>query len=524
MLARNLPISPHKISKKLLNLRLRIPTEESSATFARDIFENICISHYHQSRHQEKSYQSTMRLAIAAALLAQTLHLSSAQSEKHAAGRKDRLMEDLLSGRVDATTTKSVQAITSNKSGRNLLRNHFRRRRTRVLKNMVSLGPVVECDPTKDEDGNLLGILSCGADEYCGESKNSSLGGICYKPINVSRKLQTSAPTSAPTVSNAPSVSPTLSNAPSVSSAPTEAPLSCVDFPKQDIIDANQNVTDCCYCPGPAQEGYAEATCDAESGVSDTDCFDYCYAYDCCNCNDWDDTTGNGEFGCENYKCYEDCSEDEYCVRSTTEYFIEGGDVAYGYCADVSSDTAQFTFCYEMSAENPFLFTINDVPCDVMIDYQNFDSGFYYDCSNTVLSKINGGKTDDLNDLFEPYLDINQDCDDDESSAPSVSAAPSEEDANPNRNLGSKSGKKDSKKTNLHSKKTAKKSSKSSKKSSKKMKTVAPTSDSVCLAEPTAAPTFSYKHGKKSKKGGKKQGKKGKKDAYFGRGGYLRRE
>jgi hypothetical protein len=353
---------------------------------------------------------------------------------------------------------------------------------------------VVDCDPTKDDEGNFLGVLSCGVNEYCMESKSSYLGGVCIESANLDRELQTQRE-------------------------------GCYDLPKQEVGDT-ELLSECCVC---ATDFYVDTQliCDAGQGVSEYECQEYCDAPDCCDCSEWEDTTNTGYKACEKATCYDDCSGMNACLTARI-YYSSMDSYPYStetYCGDISTEEGkEGSFCIGgYGADDPFgSFTINDVPCEFYIDYSqipvygNYTNVIYgWDCSDTILYEYNGGisQQDPITSLFQ-YLNFDISCDYDNYD--------NYDNDGFRRQLGAKKGNKDSKKVKKGSKKDAKKGKKSSKKG-RPPAPFAPTSrpttqgdssqgDSICLAPPTQAPIRSSK--KSGKKGGKK-GKKGKKEHRF---------
>lgn len=132
-----------------------------------------------------------MKLAIASAVLAQTLPSAANANDDSATPLLDQLrrlnrlsltsptVDDLLAAErknvssVGEILIDAVRAPVSKRRGGRMF--------TGILKNLETLQRNIECDPSSLKEDGDVGILSCGVGRYCAESsgEESAMGGLC---------------------------------------------------------------------------------------------------------------------------------------------------------------------------------------------------------------------------------------------------------------------------------------------------------------------------------------------------------
>jgi hypothetical protein len=127
--------------------------------------------------HSLKNCNKIMRLVLAAAFLANALPVAS---------KRDSTIS-LAPESHKSLTIKPKKLLIHQKFGEVFTKIQGSRK-SQILKNVAS--DAVQCDP-KAVDADV-GILSCGLEQYCMESKDSDLGGVCVDrdtPVVPDRKL-----------------------------------------------------------------------------------------------------------------------------------------------------------------------------------------------------------------------------------------------------------------------------------------------------------------------------------------------
>lgn len=125
-----------------------------------------------------------MRLAVATALLVQSFPASSSSSIAKDVRRVNKVE------RPDQKRRRSLSVpLNVGKESIKVDRKTKLVKEVKALKNLVSnLVPAIECDPTFSSVD--VGLLSCGTGQYCAESADSLLGGICMDVVTGQRALQ----------------------------------------------------------------------------------------------------------------------------------------------------------------------------------------------------------------------------------------------------------------------------------------------------------------------------------------------
>lgn len=130
-----------------------------------------------------------MRFDIAAGILALTLPATSETTNSVAQQRKK--LQALLREPSNAGQVTKKKQVFRKQSGSALFSFMGNKRRLEGSLTNSELNSGVECDPKTFAD---VGILSCGNGEYCMESENSALGGVCVDTnVQKHRGLQTNS-------------------------------------------------------------------------------------------------------------------------------------------------------------------------------------------------------------------------------------------------------------------------------------------------------------------------------------------
>jgi hypothetical protein len=284
----------------------------------------------------KRSKPPTMRLALAASILAQTLPVASSEETKRSvhvtrAARHQHLRDLLVKlnkndNNGDEPKTEEFAVSTPWLAKR--LAHGGGGGGPGVLKNRAIVAKNVECDPAyphanegDDHKEADVGILGCGIHQYCAESEVSSLGGVCV--TQDSRYLQD-------------------------------------DYMLPGI---SSNVCD------PSSEEYG--------------------TYGDCDCTNFDNAAQEGTFVCTLNDDY--CFAPGYCGSYTIEGAIENDVESYQYCYKLIIP-APTEICYGVDTTSGCTLFVAGVECtsceivDGFVDpiFNEIQDGCYeFDCTNT---------------------------------------------------------------------------------------------------------------------------------------------
>lgn len=303
-----------------------------------------------------------MRFAAATAVLVNTLP-ATFKSVSVVAARQDE--EHLLRSKLYARI--SDRRLLPEKS----LAPQRRKFRTgRLFKKMTDTGDShsKECDPD-------VGLLACGFGQYCDDTLESALGGICVPLSRFGRRLQTNSGSALPNNSSA-----------TATSSPTISP---------------GNVTDVTTLSGPGV--YCDPSSPYYGGLE-------------CDCLEWNILNQTGAIYCKfaAESCVEEC--ENTCFSVDFNYKTDGSIISYQYCYQFVKPTQQ-QFCLSYSNDQTCMFSIDESSCtSCNTSYRlNCDYGtcFSEGCSNFDCENIGFGKGNSCYDsvvppaYYECYLDLN---------------------------------------------------------------------------------------------------------------------
>jgi hypothetical protein len=284
----------------------------------------------------KRSKPPTMRLALAASILAQTLPVASSEETKSSvhltrAARHHHLHDLLVKLNKNANNNDDEPkteefALSTPWLAKRLA--HGGGGGPGVLKNRAIVAKNVECDPTyphaNEEDDHKeadVGILGCGIHQYCAESEASSLGGVC-------------------------------------------------------VTHDNRDLQDDYLLPG-----FSSSVCDPSSEEYGT--------YGDCDCTNFDNAAQEGTFVCSRneYACF----RPGYCGSYTITGAIENDVESYQFCYELITP-APTEICYGFDTTPGCTLSMAGVECTSceLVDgfvspiFNEIQDGCYeFDCTNT---------------------------------------------------------------------------------------------------------------------------------------------